>query len=236
MTRMGDQALLDLWERLEGAAPVLRPAELLDGLRVWIGDAAAQPAATLPVGQRDRALIDLRARLFGPDMHCSTVCDHCGARIDLAFDLTALPSAPPESPARIAIGESALRLRLPSTDDLAYVLGLAATIRPAALIRRCALDPLPDPLPLALIEAASEAVAGADPDAEIELATACPECGTAQAVIFDIGLCLWDDLTRAARRLIREVHHLARAYGWTEAEVLAIPRRRRLEYLLVGSN
>lgn len=235
MTPMGDHALLDLWERLGAAPLVLRPAELLDGLRVWVGDDAAEPAATLPVGRRDRALIDLRARLFGPQMHCSTVCAGCGERIELAFDLTALPTTPTQDTALIAVGDMEVRLRLPSTNDLADVLDLPDLARPAALIQLCALDPLPDALPAALIAAASVAMAGADPDADIELGAICPGCGVEQALIFDIGNCLWDDLTRAARRLIREVHHLARAYGWTEAEVFAVPRRRRLEYLLVGS-
>ncbi|HEX2516118.1 MAG TPA: phage baseplate protein, partial [Chloroflexota bacterium] len=39
-----------------------------------------------------------------------------------------------------------------------------------------------------------------------------------------------------ARRLLREVHTLARAYGWREAEILALPGRRRQTYLdLVGA-
>ena len=34
-----------------------------------------------------------------------------------------------------------------------------------------------------------------------------------------------------ARRLLREVDVLARAYGWTEADVLALSEQRRTAYL-----
>lgn len=235
MTRFSDQGLLDLWERVETAPPAMRPAELLEGLRRWVGEAADEPAWTLPIGRRDRALIDLRARVFGPEMSCATDCAHCGERIELTFDLGALPTASSRDTASLVVGDIDLRLRLPSTLDVSDVLGLPDPARPAALVHLCALDPLPDALSPALIEAASAAMAEADPDADIELGTTCPGCGTQQALTFDIGHCLWDDLSRAARRLIREVHHLATAYGWSEAEVLAVPRRRRREYLLVGS-
>lgn len=235
MTPSRDQALLDLWERVETATPTERPAALLDGLRDWVGEGGGAPAGSLPVGRRDRALIDLRARLFGRDMHCATFCSDCGARIELAFDLASLPTALVREQTLFRSAGVELGLRPPTTHDLLDVIALPPAERAAALVRRCASGPIPDPLPQALIEAASAALAEADPDADIELATACPDCGTAHALTFDIATCVWDDLVRAARRLLREVHHLATAYGWSEAEILAVPRRRRLEYLLAGS-
>ena len=235
MTQAGDQALLDLWERVESAPPAARPAALLDGLRPFAGETGAEPAETLPIGRRDRALIDLRARLFGAGMHCATDCPDCGERIELSFDLGALAPPPALASARVVSDGTEIRLRPPTTRDILHVLAGPVEARTTMLVQRCALDPLPDPLPPALVQEASAALAESDPDADIELATSCPACGADHALTFDIGTCLWDDLSRAARRLLREVHHLASAYGWTEAEVLAVPRRRRLEYMTLGS-
>jgi hypothetical protein len=38
-------------------------------------------------------------------------------------------------------------------------------------------------------------------------------------------------VTTHARRLLREVHELARAYHWSEADILRLDRRRRRRYL-----
>jgi hypothetical protein len=42
---------------------------------------------------------------------------------------------------------------------------------------------------------------------------------------------VWTELRAHARRLLREVDVLARAYGWTEPDVLALDERRRAAYL-----
>jgi hypothetical protein len=42
---------------------------------------------------------------------------------------------------------------------------------------------------------------------------------------------LWDDVQAYARGLLGQVHALARAYGWTEHEVLSLSPRRRAAYL-----
>ena len=59
----------------------------------------------------------------------------------------------------------------------------------------------------------------------------CPACRTEFAVDLDIAGFVWAELRARAQRLLREVHVLALAYGWTEDEVLALGERRRAAYL-----
>lgn len=234
MTLLAESALLEVWDRVEAAPRPLRPAVLLDALRAGMGE-ADDPADSLPVGRRDRALIGLRRRLFGDRMHCAGNCPRCAARVELDLDLGRMQAdAPPAELALVRMNGGAWRLRPPTTRDIARVLAAPVSGRVEALVRRCALDPLPDPLPPGLVAAASVALQEADPDAEITLALTCPDCGTDWEAPFDIAACLWGDVVLAARRLLREVHHLATAYGWSEAEILAVPPRRRREYLLIG--
>ena len=231
MTPLDEADLLRLWARCEEAPRVLRPACLYDELELG-GDGGAGDA--VPVGTRDRALIAARARLFGSAVKCQYRCEACGEAIEIAFDLNALDAPAAVAEAQVSWGDTALRLRAATTRDVARALSAPGPDRPAALVRACALTPLPDSLPEELIEAASEALAAADPDAEIELALDCPDCGAAATALFDIGACLWDDLVQAARRLLGEVHLLATAYGWSEAEILAVPGRRRRAYLALA--
>jgi hypothetical protein len=233
VTDLADHALLDVWDRVETAPVPLRPAVLLDGLRAGLGE-GGEPAEGLPVGRRDRALIAVRTRLFGSRMRCASHCPACGERVEIELDLGLMQGGAPAELAVVRMDDGAWRLRPPTTRDVEAVLAGPPSGRVAALVRRCALDPLPEPLSAALVEAASAALQEADPDAEIELAVACPACGTGWEAPFDIAACLWEDIARAARLLLREVHHLATAYGWSEGEILALPPRRRREYLLIG--
>jgi hypothetical protein len=42
---------------------------------------------------------------------------------------------------------------------------------------------------------------------------------------------LWDDIEAHAHKLVGEVDALARAYGWTEPEILVLSPQRRATYL-----
>jgi hypothetical protein len=59
----------------------------------------------------------------------------------------------------------------------------------------------------------------------------CPSCQEPWEVTLDIVTYLWDEIAAEARRLIYEVDVLARAYGWREADVLAMTPQRRQAYL-----
>jgi hypothetical protein len=48
---------------------------------------------------------------------------------------------------------------------------------------------------------------------------------------FDIATYLATEVHTWASRQLREVHDLARAYGWSEAEILAMSPTRRRAYL-----
>jgi hypothetical protein len=55
-------------------------------------------------------------------------------------------------------------------------------------------------------------------------------------VLFDAGSFFWSELGAWARRLLHEIHSLARAYGWSESEILTLSPARRQAYLeLIGS-
>jgi hypothetical protein len=75
-----------------------------------------------------------------------------------------------------------------------------------------------------MAEAALEA---ADPALELDLAGQCPECGARQAVPFSMAGFLGASLRRDHGFLLREVHMIARAYGWALEEILSLTRAAR---------
>lgn len=85
----------------------------------------------------------------------------------------------------------------------------------------------PDPrAALAAFERSADAHAAL---AEIRLD--CPTCTHGFVLLLDPGSLLAEELRMAAARLLGEVVVLARAFGWREADILALPAPRRAAYL-----
>jgi hypothetical protein len=74
-------------------------------------------------------------------------------------------------------------------------------------------------------------MADVDPMAHVEMRLTCPECRAEWMVPFDIASYLWAEVSDRAMRLLRDVNTLARAFGWSEADILALAPRRRQLYL-----
>lgn len=69
------------------------------------------------------------------------------------------------------------------------------------------------------------------PDLEIELQGVCPECQHAFSTPIDLPTFVTTEMRRNVRHLAREVHFVAWHYHWSEEEILALPRRKRLRYI-----
>jgi hypothetical protein len=196
--------------------------------------------ARLPLGSRDKALLELYSATFGPALDAVADCAGCGAKLDVPMHADALIVEPaPHAPREIAVGEWRLTIRPLDSADLARArhcrspVAAAQSLAAATIVGadRCHGPVLVDTLPPEVIEAAGEAVSALDPMAEIVLDVACPACGSVTPLAFDAGLFLWEAIDRAAGDLLDEVVVLAGRYGWSEREVLAMSPARRLHYL-----
>ncbi len=224
---------LAVWERAGAARPLARPVALLAAL-------GAGGAAALPLGRRDAALLRLHAETFGDAIDGLAECPACGTAVELTVSCAALlAGADGAAPAPLDAAGHTVTWRLPSTEDLLALEGCDdAADAGLVLLRRCVVgatrdgEPVPaEALPEPVRAAVADAMAAADPLAEILLDLACPACAHAWATPLDVAEFVWRRLANTAHRLLREIHTLARAYGWTEAEVLALSPARRAAYL-----
>ncbi len=231
-------ATLAAWEAGAGQHPLDRALTLLQ---------AAQPGASrgalaaLPVGERDVRLLRLRAATLGPSLAAFTACPACGERLETAFDTTPLLDAPPADEGHEAQGGGVrMRFRLPDSRDLAAAARGGSVGRARrTLAERCVLEAVrddgaavaPSELPEEAAAALSEAMGRAAPAADVTLALSCPACGHGWEAGLDVASVLWAEVAARARALLREVHTLAAAYHWGEAEILAMSPARRRAYL-----
>jgi hypothetical protein len=213
----GAAELLEAWGQSAALGPVGREDALL---RLAFPD---EDPAVLSSGERTARLLELRELLFGRDFEGTAACPECGEAVEYALDAAQLP---PDEPVEL---EPALRA--PTGADLALVAAAPDVDAARALLVEHCVGP---GLPPEVVAAAVERLAAADPLGDAELELACPKCRSEWLVSLDIGAWLWSELESWSRRTVLDVHALASAYGWSEAEVLALGPRRELYLELVG--
>jgi hypothetical protein len=227
-------ATLDLWQAAEGLAPVERALVLAAA-----GGEETDGLSGLPLGRRDARLLALHEVLAGPLLEATATCPACGEQAEFAVDVEALLAAEPVPPAPLEASGYSVEWRSPDSRDFAAAAAAEdAAAAERVLLARCVTAARgPDgevagpALPAEVREALSGAIVAADPLAEVLADVACPACEATFVADLDLGGFVWAELRAQSQRLMREVDILARAYGWTEAEVLALPERRRTGYL-----
>jgi hypothetical protein len=242
MQTLGAAQLLRVWEHGIGLPS---PRRALALLRAACPESSGEEIAALTLGQRDDLLLQLREHLFGSRLDLSVPCPSCREPLESTLEVGALgigadraapvPSALEQS---LRIEDRCIRFHAPTAGDLVDLPADPAAAR-LALLSRCVIEASPsdrsgtgvETLPDAVVDAISKAMSAADPHADTELALACPGCGHRWQCAFDIAAFLWHEIDAWAQRTLREVHALARGYGWCEDDILALTPTRRQIYL-----
>ena len=89
----------------------------------------------------------------------------------------------------------------------------------------------PAALAAEVLDAVEARLDALDPQAARTIDLNCPSCRVSWAASVDVTEFVWTEVDRFARRLLHDIHTLATAYGWREADVLAISPARRRFYL-----
>lgn len=229
--------MLDAWERGSAKGAVERGVILA---RLADAEATEEALAALPVGERDRHLLALRAAAFGPRLTGLLACEACGEQLELDLTVDELCGIAPSATGELVVtdGDYAVWLRLPDSNDLREAAAAPPDEAARRLLHRCvvraALDGVtvsPDALPGELIAAMGDRLSEADPLADLRFALTCVQCGHACQVQFDTVAFLWTELDAWAGRIQRDVHVLASAYGWAERDILRLGPARRARYL-----
>lgn len=227
-----------------GPAPRVRHTVLAGGVDRIGGHVAPDAAAvaTLTRGDTDQLALGLRRAVLGEQialvLRCANPVCREQADVDLTVDdLLADDTGPEPEWFRVEIpGDEPVLLRAPTGADdqaVASVTGPPGG-RTAALMARLLPDTTaqnwldrPAPQRNALLLALAELPAG--PVRHLQVS--CPSCGALMEATLDPLVVLARELLAGGDRLLLETHCLAYHYGWSEAEILGLPRSRRWGYL-----
>ena len=213
-----DEAALDRTAGADAALGLLaRVARDADGRPLRV--------ETLTVSDADRMLAAVYSDLYGDQVDCRVTCRACGHPYQFALSLTELTGAQDaERPAPEPDGAWTLpddrRVRAPTVADM------ASTPEPKALLAQLLLEGAPEDDEGGL-EAFLERAA---PLLSIDLETPCPHCGNPETARFDLAHYLATRLAGERGFLVRETHLIAKTYGWSLSEILALTREDRRAY------
>jgi hypothetical protein len=240
-----------LLETDESLLPAERTTALLSRCVVRLGSdkVTRETIRSLTVGDREALLLHLRRLSLGEQLQCVLSCvdSDCGKKMDLELKIGDLLLAPYsiirqryEVVVTDAQARYCVRVRVPTGADAELAATMAITDPHCAaegLLRRC-IDAVIDDsgqqideLPRAVLNGVAANLSELDPQAELRLNVACPECGRGFTALFDAGSYFFQEIAAGIKRLYREVHLLAFHYHWSEAEIMEMTQKKRRLYL-----
>jgi hypothetical protein len=243
MKSLSASDVVTLWERAMRRPWVWRALVLLSA-----ADPERDPDAlmAMAISRRDLALLQLREALFGSTLECITQCVACADLLELtlaveeirpAFASKALNA---DRPRKMQVDDFEVWCRPFSNGDFVRCghVRVGESDVNDALVRMCVLEAreldhavLPESLPEPVVAALADTLGDAEYRAGIDLELTCPNCSHRWESTFDIVTFLWAELEAKARETLADIHTLARAYGWSESDILAMPPSRRRIYL-----
>ncbi len=237
MTALDGADLLRLWERGAALHPIDRALLIL---------ALADPGRTgaelarLPLGRRDALLLAVRARTLGERLEAHERCPVCAEHVEFELDCATLAGGDdaPLEPWSVEAGGMRLAVRALDSFDAAAAVAAGPAAAYDELLQRAVVSAEPMPageLPAEVAAAVAASLAEHDPRAELALDVRCPGCGHRWQTVLDVAGFVWAELMARAQRMLQDVHLLARAYGWSEPEILALGDSRRAAYVALAA-
>lgn len=240
MQPLSARDILQFWEWGENQHPVDQALALLS---VANHEMTKEKMAELSIGQRDKLIFQLRALTFGPKLDAYAECPKCSERLEYSVqipDLLENNAAESKSePQMLNVEGYEIQFRSPNSLDLAEIVnGDNVEKARSILLQRCIIKAHQgndevnlNTLPEGLIKTLVDQIQKTDPLSEVKLDLKCPNCGHQWHRILDIVSFFWQEITARAKRLLQEIHILARAYGWREQDILAMSDQRRQIYI-----
>ena len=245
MRTLTGQEILNIWDSGQGQHALDRALTML---LVAFPETTRDTLALLSIGQRDTCLLAVREQTFGPQLSSVAVCPACQGQVEFTLNTAEMHTAPDIEPGepvhQMTVDEYELHFRLPNSHDLAAIVSYQDAV-PARqhLLQRCIVRAskggetvVAENLPENVIAALTTQMEELDPQAELRLDLSCGVCGHHWQVLFDIVSFLWKEIDISAKTLLGEIHTLALAYGWREAEILSLSTVRRQFYLEMVTN
>ena len=239
MRALSVDELLEIWEAGRYTTPTARSFLLLSA----VFPEQRENLAIVPLGTLTALSLRVRARLFGPTLHCLANCPACNSLVETSLsvvDLLSHQSGSAEnlpSVYSLTIKQQTLEFRLPTAADLlAANQGESRDVKRLASRLICGRSAsetaaVDHELHGDVIAAIEQQVLELDPLSQIRVGMICPDCRHGWSEVLQVISFLWAEIDTLMKRLLVDVARLASRFGWSEREILALTPERRRSYL-----
>ncbi|WP_404337171.1 hypothetical protein AB2M62_01415 [Sphingomonas sp. MMS12-HWE2-04] len=205
-----------------------RPGEPSRLLAALVRDEAGAPVdiGAMLAAVHDRLLAQVYRAEIGDTASCRATCASCDQPFEFALDLAELIAAQDREAALAGTPDADGYWAVESVQMRAPTIADAATREPNSLFAALCISP-PEPEHHASLSAFLERAA---PLLALDLDATCPHCQAEQQLGFDLPRFLVRAIGNERPFLIRETHLIAARYGWSHAEIMALPRDDRRAY------
>lgn len=179
--------------------------------------------SALPAPIHDRLLAEVFRTEVGESAECRATCRDCREGFEFVFSIDELTKAQDLEAQSVGLHDAAGYWRLGDREVRVPRLGDTARADQAELLAAICVPPV---VPEALDETLGF-LERAAPLLSLDLDAQCPHCGVDQKLAFDLPRFLLAALANERAFLVRETHLIASRYGWSHAEILALPRDQR---------
>jgi hypothetical protein len=237
--------LLEVWEYSLNQTLLQKTLHLLS---LACPDIDSDSIAKLSIGERDSRLLLFREWMFGSRLSNVADCPRCSERSEWEINIgdIRLQSSHNQISSKeftFEVDDFRIRFRLPNSVDISEVIvNSAEETDPLTLLSRCILEAhckdkafSVDNLPDHVLKALNHRMEEEDPQADIKMTLTCPYCSHKWDAQFDIASYLWTEIDNWAERTLLSIHKLAKAYGWSEQNILNISPVRRQFYLRLAN-
>ena len=245
MRALTGELLLRAWDQGLNQHPVHQGFVML---ALALPEDSLEQIADLSLAENNLLLLQLHAISFGSTLEAFATCSTCGAHLEVHLPVEELidhqHAATRSGPEEWTENGRLFCLRPLTSNDLLASLDAATSAEAEHLtLKRCIrvlpqLDgsfvemeedqeepPIPSP---AFLMERFERVNQA---AELSCTVECVECSSRSTLDLNLAQFLFRLVERGAKRLLREIHDMAWAYGWSEEAILRMSAKRRSAYL-----
>jgi hypothetical protein len=233
MRNLTSAQLIELWNP-DGATSAHWRLEPLLAVAANPGDDVS--ADTL--GRRNQRLLEFHQSLTSRPMAARSRCTSCGTDNEFVVPVIAILGCPQpklETTITLRSQRKQLRFRLPTMADVRTVIGVEGGQASAALASACLIAGSASGVTSQVIARLDRKLEAIDPASRILLDLDCAECGVSLHIHVDVAELVSSTVDSLVDKALRQVHVLARAYGWSERAILEMPASRRLRYLALAT-
>lgn len=202
------------------------------------------PIVSLSIGERDARLLQLREWMFGTRFLNMAHCPACSELVEWESELNDIRIQPFSEENDVKTFHFEMEgfqicFRLPNSQDMSLISTKELyRSNPEQLLYDCIInvkssgnDCTARDLPSHVIRAIDQRMGEEDPQADIRMLLNCPECSHNWEAQFNISVYLWEEINQWAVHMLQEITLLAKAFGWSEHDILHMSTRRRQLYL-----